>query len=146
MKKKFKTRFPEARIKKIMRLDDDVGKVAKATPVLISKALEMFMKSLIDECTKETRSRNAKKISVVHLKATVLNTDKFDFLREIVEKIQDPINGEEYDEDGGNSGKGKGKGGKKGRPKSSAGQAVNSKGLTKELSSDDIKNEDDFDN
>ncbi|RUO98199.1 hypothetical protein BC936DRAFT_140782 [Jimgerdemannia flammicorona] len=35
MKKKYKTTFPVARIKKIMQMDEDVGKVAQATPVLI---------------------------------------------------------------------------------------------------------------
>ncbi|CAG8464568.1 1871_t:CDS:2 [Ambispora gerdemannii] len=67
MKKKYKTKFPVARIKKIMQMDEDVGKVAQATPVLISKALELFMQSLIDQACQETRARSAKRITVSHL-------------------------------------------------------------------------------
>ncbi|KAL1920148.1 uncharacterized protein VTP21DRAFT_1294 [Calcarisporiella thermophila] len=90
MKKKYKTKFPVARIKKIMQMDEDVGKVAQATPVLISKALELFMQSLIDEACKEARVRNAKRLSVAHLKKTVLSTEQFDFLRDVVADIPDP--------------------------------------------------------
>ncbi len=98
----------KARIKKIMQMDEDVGKVAQATPVLIcelsktfiiryillnfqrfsllprilniifflfnlittnhvAKALELFMQSLIDHACQETRTRNAKRMSVSHL-------------------------------------------------------------------------------
>lgn len=35
LKKQKNTKFPVARIKKIMQMDDEVGKVAQATPVLI---------------------------------------------------------------------------------------------------------------
>ena len=77
-----------------MQMDEDVGKVAQATPVLIctpqlsrlfffhhrtlsplsnspqlskAKALELFMQSLIDKACAETRSRNGKRLSVAHL-------------------------------------------------------------------------------
>ncbi|KAF9976746.1 hypothetical protein BGZ73_007971 [Actinomortierella ambigua] len=90
MRKKYKTKFPVARIKKIMQLDEDVGKVAQATPVLISKALELFMQSLIDEACVETRAKNAKRLTVAHLKKTILDKDQFDFLRDIVANVADP--------------------------------------------------------
>lgn len=74
-----------------MQLDEDVGKVAQATPILIckfakrkisqspkkkklntilndlAKALELFMQSLIDQSCQESRSRNAKRLTVAHL-------------------------------------------------------------------------------
>ncbi|KAG2174872.1 hypothetical protein INT43_005934 [Umbelopsis isabellina] len=90
MKKKYKTKFPVARIKKIMQMDEDVGKVAQATPILISKALELFMQSLIDQACVETRARNAKRLTVAHLKKTVQNTEQFDFLKDVVAEIPDP--------------------------------------------------------
>jgi len=37
MRKKLGTRFPAARIKKIMQADEDVGKIALAVPVLVCK-------------------------------------------------------------------------------------------------------------
>jgi len=81
----------KARIKKIMQMDEDVGKVAQATPVLISKALELFMQSLIDHACQETRSRNAKRMSVSHLKKTIMTTEQFDFLKDVVANIPDPV-------------------------------------------------------
>ncbi|RIB16759.1 histone-fold-containing protein [Gigaspora rosea] len=91
MRKKYKTKFPVARIKKIMQMDEDVGKVAQATPVLISKALELFMQSLIDHACQETRARNAKRMSVSHLKKTIMTTEQFDFLKDTVANIPDPV-------------------------------------------------------
>ncbi|KAI8089722.1 histone-fold-containing protein [Halteromyces radiatus] len=90
MKKKYKTKFPVARIKKIMQLDEDVGKVAQATPILISKALELFMQSLIDQACSEARQRGAKRLTVAHLKKTIDTTEQFDFLKDIVATVSDP--------------------------------------------------------
>ncbi|KAG0232222.1 DR1-associated protein 1 (negative cofactor 2 alpha) [Mortierella sp. GBA43] len=90
MRKKYRTKFPVARIKKIMQMDEDVGKVAQATPILISKALELFMQSLIDEACIETRAKNAKRLTAAHLKKTILDKDQFDFLRDIVQNVPDP--------------------------------------------------------
>ncbi|CAG8462989.1 9780_t:CDS:2, partial [Diversispora eburnea] len=80
-------------------MDEDVGKVAQATPVLIS--LELFMQSLIDHACKETRSRNAKRMSVSHLKKTIMTTEQFDFLKDVVANIPDPV--EPTEGDGGTS-------------------------------------------
>ncbi|TPX61048.1 hypothetical protein PhCBS80983_g01359 [Powellomyces hirtus] len=91
MNKRYKTKFPVARIKKIMRTDDDVGKVAQVTPVLISKALELFMAALIEETCKESRSRMSKKMTTAHLKRTILEVDTFDFLAPLVENLPDPV-------------------------------------------------------
>ncbi|KAL2912942.1 hypothetical protein HK105_207613 [Polyrhizophydium stewartii] len=65
--KKTTTKFPAARIKKIMRLDEDVGKVAQVTPLLISKALECFLQSMLEATLVETRARNAKRMTVAHV-------------------------------------------------------------------------------
>jgi len=60
-----------ARIK-IMQIDEDIGKVAQATPVLISNALDAAC------------ARNGKRLFVAHLEATILATDQFDFLKDVV--------------------------------------------------------------
>jgi len=92
MKNKNKvTKFPVARIKKIMQKDDEVGKVAQATPILISKSLELFMGTLVEEMSKVTQERNAKRVEVWHLKAAIERTEMLDFLKEIVEPIPDPF-------------------------------------------------------
>ncbi|KAG1151616.1 hypothetical protein G6F37_004897 [Rhizopus arrhizus] len=82
-----------------MQLDEDVGKVAQATPILISKALELFMQSLIDQSCQESRSRNAKRLTVAHLKKTIEKVEQFDFLKDIVASIPDPL---ESNEESGN--------------------------------------------
>ncbi|CAG8580673.1 15859_t:CDS:2 [Funneliformis caledonium] len=74
-----------------MQMDEDVGKVAQATPVLISKALELFMQSLIDHACQETKARNAKRMSVSHLKKTIMTTEQFDFLKDVVANIPDLV-------------------------------------------------------
>lgn len=74
-----------------MQSDDDIGKVAQATPVVVAKALELFMASLIQESCSQARSRNAKRVSPAHLKQAVKSIEQFDFLIETVEKYPDPV-------------------------------------------------------
>ncbi|KAG5366767.1 DNA polymerase epsilon subunit C [Yarrowia sp. B02] len=96
--REIKTRFPVARIKKLMQSDDDIGKVAQATPTAVAKALELFMISLIEETCNQARMRNSKRVSPSHLKQAVLETEQFDFLQDIVSKHPDavaPATGEE---------------------------------------------------
>lgn len=89
MKKKLDTRFPAARIKKIMQADDDVGKIAMAVPLLISKALEIFLKDLCDRTYEITLKKGAKTVNSLHLKQCVQTCNVFDFLRETVSKVPD---------------------------------------------------------
>ncbi|XP_068681550.1 dr1-associated corepressor-like [Montipora capricornis] len=97
-KKKFNARFPPARIKKIMQTDEDVGKVAAAVPVIISKALEMFLQSLVERASEYTRSRNAKTMTPAHLKRCITSENQFDFLKDLVANVPDlPSNEEEQD-------------------------------------------------
>lgn len=97
-KKKFNARFPPARIKKIMQTDEDVGKVAAAVPVIISKALEMFVQSLVERASEYTRARNAKTMTTSHLKRCITSENQFDFLKDLVANVPDlPTNEEEQD-------------------------------------------------
>ncbi|EAU83488.1 hypothetical protein CC1G_04744 [Coprinopsis cinerea okayama7 len=94
MKNKNKaTKFPVARIKKIMQKDEEVGKVAQATPIVISKALELFLNLIIEESHKVTAERGSKKVEAYHLKHAVETTEMLDFLKEIVEAVPDPSAG-----------------------------------------------------
>jgi len=123
MKNKNKgTKFPVARIKKIMQKDEEVGKVAQATPVAISKALELFLQAIVEHSSKVTQSRSARKVEPHHLKHAINTVEMLDFLKEIVENVPDPTNGGTVPEGGANSEKkrrrnrsGKGKS-KKGAP------------------------------
>ncbi|KAF4551529.1 DNA polymerase epsilon subunit C-like protein 2 [Elsinoe fawcettii] len=84
-----KTKFPVARIKRIMQADEDVGKVAQVTPVVMAKALELFMIRLITASSDVAKSRNSKRVMTQHMKQAVMQDEQFDNLREIVDKVPD---------------------------------------------------------
>ncbi|XP_046459142.1 uncharacterized protein LOC124205699 [Daphnia pulex] len=88
-KKKYNARFPPARIKKIMQTDEEVGKVAAPVPVIISRALELFVESLLTKAVQITSARNAKTLSPAHLKQCILAESRFDFLKDLVLTIPD---------------------------------------------------------
>lgn len=60
-----------------MQMDEEVGKLASATPVMIcpspaapltpAKSLECFLQLLLDETAKETRERGSRKMVPYHL-------------------------------------------------------------------------------
>ncbi|KAJ1651100.1 hypothetical protein IWQ61_008257 [Dispira simplex] len=70
-------------------MDEDVGKMAQATPVLVAKSLEIFVQSLIDRSCDETRARNSKRMSSAHLKRCIFTYEQFDFLKDVVESVPD---------------------------------------------------------
>jgi len=84
------TAFPLSRIKKIMQMDEDVGKVAGGTPVGVSKALERFLQDLVDSTVKEAQTTGSKKISPHHLKRAIQVNEQFDFLKDIVQEVVEP--------------------------------------------------------
>jgi histone H3/H4 len=57
----------QARIKKIMQSDEEVGKVAAAVPVIISRALEMFVENLLKKANDVTTHRGARTLTPSHL-------------------------------------------------------------------------------
>ena len=109
-----KTKFPVARIKRIMQADEDVGKVAQVTPTavckfarsvspnrtrtnetqtdslcFIAKALELFMISVVTKAANEARAKQSKRVTAAHLKQAVVKDDQLDFLAEIIAKVPD---------------------------------------------------------
>ncbi|CAL1590632.1 unnamed protein product [Knipowitschia caucasica] len=88
-KKKYNARFPPARIKKIMQTDEEIGKVAAAVPVIISRALELFLDSLLTKACHVTQSRNAKTMTTSHLKQCIELEQQFDFLKDLVATVPD---------------------------------------------------------
>jgi hypothetical protein len=61
----------------------EVGKVAKATPVLISKCLELLINDLVKSASKVCKSKNAATVNVNHLREAVAKESTFDFLQEV---------------------------------------------------------------
>lgn len=70
-----------------MRLDEDVGKVSQATPILIAKALESFLEALLAKTVEETKAKETKKVTPAHLKKAIENEPKFDFLLDLVKNL-----------------------------------------------------------
>ncbi|PWY74350.1 histone-fold-containing protein, partial [Aspergillus heteromorphus CBS 117.55] len=94
-----KTKFPVARIKRIMQADEDVGKVAQVTPIAVSKALELFMISLVTKAAREAKDRNSKRVTASHLKQAVVKDEVLDFLADIIAKVPDQPAGRKHDDD-----------------------------------------------
>uniref|UniRef100_A0A061RPN9 Dr1-associated corepressor n=2 Tax=Tetraselmis sp. GSL018 TaxID=582737 RepID=A0A061RPN9_9CHLO len=57
-----------ARIKRIMQKDDDVGKISQASPLLIARAMELFLQKLCRDMAALATSRGARTVTSSHLK------------------------------------------------------------------------------
>ncbi|XP_039800429.1 dr1-associated corepressor homolog isoform X2 [Panicum virgatum] len=89
MRKKLDIHFSAPRIKKIMQADEDVGKIALAVPVLVSKALELFLQDLCDRTYDITIRKGVKTVGSSHLKQCIQTYNVYDFLRDVVSKVPD---------------------------------------------------------
>ncbi|RCI08406.1 hypothetical protein L249_8776 [Ophiocordyceps polyrhachis-furcata BCC 54312] len=81
-----KTKFPTARIKRIMQADEEVGKVAQQTPIAVGKALELFMIQLVTKSADVAKEKGSKRVTAPMLKHVVETDDQWDFLRDIVSR------------------------------------------------------------
>ncbi|XP_053701908.1 dr1-associated corepressor isoform X1 [Synchiropus splendidus] len=85
-KKKYNVCFPPSRIKKIMQKDPEVGRIAKAVPVVISRVLEMFIKSLLLKTCLITESKSSGTMSVSHMMQCIESESLFHFLKDLAEQ------------------------------------------------------------
>ncbi|VUC37562.1 unnamed protein product [Clonostachys rosea] len=88
-----RTKFPTARIKRIMQADEEVGKVAQQTPIAVGKALELFMVQLVSTSADIAKDKGSKRVTASMLKQVVERDDQWDFLREIVGKVENEKEG-----------------------------------------------------
>ncbi len=65
-----------------MQNDEEIGKVAQASPVLVSKALELFLEKLLLVASEHARDNNSKKITSDTISACVESNELFDFLKD----------------------------------------------------------------
>ncbi|KAF6035496.1 DRAP1 [Bugula neritina] len=93
-KKKYNARFPPARIKKIMQTDEEIGKIAAPVPVVISRALELFLESLITKSVSIANEHSAKTLASSHIKHVISSNKNFDFLKSQVNLIPDLVSAE----------------------------------------------------
>lgn len=72
-----------------MQSDEEVGKIGSSVPYIMSKALEMFLESLLKEASEITKSRQARTLTTSHLKMAIINNDRFSLLRDLAATIND---------------------------------------------------------
>ncbi|XP_075212892.1 negative cofactor 2 alpha isoform X2 [Lycorma delicatula] len=72
-----------------MQTDEEVGKVAQAVPVIISRTLELFVESLLTKTMQITLAKSAKTLSPSHMKQCILSESRFDFLKDLVKSLPD---------------------------------------------------------
>ena len=76
--------MPLARIKKIMKLDDEVQMVSGESPILFSKACELFIIELAYRSWVHTLENNRRTLQRNDISQAISNTDFYDFLLDIV--------------------------------------------------------------
>ena len=65
------TLIAETALKIQFKSDEEIGKVAAAVPVLISRAIEMFMTRLLQDAEKQILQRNARTLTPQHIKQAI---------------------------------------------------------------------------
>ncbi|CAL8463649.1 g3183 [Coccomyxa elongata] len=78
-----------------MQADEDVGKIAQATPVVLGRAVELFLKQLCEGAIDIASSKNARTLSAAHMKAYVMSDPTMDFLKQTVAGAPDLVSEDE---------------------------------------------------
>jgi nuclear transcription factor Y gamma len=82
-----------ARIKKIMKADEDVRMISAEAPVIFSRACEMFILELTLRSWNHTEENKRRTLQKNDIAAAITRTDIFDFLVDIVprEDLKDEV-------------------------------------------------------
>lgn len=76
-----------------MQADEEVGKVAQQTPIAVGKALELFMIQMVTKGAEVAKDKGSKRVTAPMLKQVVETDDQWDFLREIVGRVENEKEG-----------------------------------------------------
>lgn len=76
-----------------MQADEEVGKVAQQTPIAVGKALEMFMIQLVTKSAEVAQEKGSKRVTAPMLKQVVETDEQWDFLRDIVSRVENEKEG-----------------------------------------------------
>lgn len=87
--------LPLARIKKIMKADEDVRMISAEAPVVFARACEMFILELTLRSWNHTEENKRRTLQKNDIAAAITRTDIFDFLVDIVprEDLRDEVLG-----------------------------------------------------
>ncbi|XP_010923870.1 nuclear transcription factor Y subunit C-3 [Elaeis guineensis] len=86
--------LPLARIKKIMKADEDVRMIAAEAPVLFARACEMFILELTYRSWAQTEDNKRRTLHKNDIAGAITRTDVFDFLVDVVprEDLKEEVN------------------------------------------------------
>lgn len=76
-----------------MQADEEVGKVAQQTPIAVGKALELFMIQMVTKSAEVAQEKGSKRVTASMLKQVVETDDQWDFLRDIVSRVENEKEG-----------------------------------------------------
>ncbi|KCZ81005.1 hypothetical protein H312_01552, partial [Anncaliia algerae PRA339] len=80
MKDKTKPNFPLTRIKRIMLDNEEIGKISPGTPVIVCKAMEMFLADIIKDCYSTAKKNKSSRITKENVQDTVSEKEHLGFL------------------------------------------------------------------
>lgn len=76
--------FPSARIKKLMLINEEVGKMANTVPAVVGRACELLLRHLLQQCNGDVKDDGAKPrktITTSALRLCIGKHDKFKPMR-----------------------------------------------------------------
>ena len=76
--------LPLARVKKIMKTDEDVKMISSETPVLFAKACEMFILEITRRSWVYTEENKRRTLQKSDISDAIMHTAIFDFLEDVV--------------------------------------------------------------
>ena len=76
--------LPLARVKKIMKTDEDVKMISSETPVLFAKACEMFILEITRRSWVYTEDNKRRTLQKSDISDAIMHTAIFDFLEDVV--------------------------------------------------------------
>ena len=82
------TRFPLARIKKIIQKNEEIGKIAHSVPFLVAKGLEHFLEQILKKVQTEFPDQN-EKLAPSHLKHIIKKEPNYEFLTDLFREVPD---------------------------------------------------------
>jgi nuclear transcription factor Y, gamma len=77
--------LPLARVKKIMKTDEDVKMISSETPVLFAKACEMFILEITRRSWVYTEENKRRTLQKSDISDAIIHTAIFDFLEDVVQ-------------------------------------------------------------
>ena len=84
---KYDVRFHPSRVKKIIQTDEQVGKMAAAVPVMVSRLVELFAETMLTKSAEITKSKGSTVMSREHMKDCIMENERFDFLRDLIASL-----------------------------------------------------------